>query len=309
SGAVAAVLTDDGHLWLFNPLTGAGAGQAQAHSGSGRAARFSPDGRRLFTAGDDGELKMWDTGHGYLDKGAPLLVRKLSEHPLQAMAFSPNCRLLSVTDGRAEFRLPADKLSGPVRTLPLAAPGQAARNITAYAADPFNRYIFSAHQEGITFHPLFDTDWKAETGSFESGASALAISPDARLLAAALNDGRLLIGLAPDHLQNAFLPMRRIESGQVHYLGFARDNTHLLAVGRHGAAVYGLDWNLEPIRNRPWDKKSDVVLRNFLASCPNRFYTQNLFQAFVVEMCSCGLVGHDPKALQSRLQDALDKEA
>ncbi|MDR2444219.1 MAG: protein kinase, partial [Deltaproteobacteria bacterium] len=88
-GTLVAVLTQDGHLWLFNPRTGAGAGQAVAHSGTGGAAAFRPDGRRLFTAGRDGELKMWDTSYGYLDKGTPLLVKKLSEHPLTAVTFSP----------------------------------------------------------------------------------------------------------------------------------------------------------------------------------------------------------------------------
>jgi hypothetical protein len=252
---------------------------------------------------------MWDTGHGYLDKGAPLLVRKLSERPLLAMAFSPNCRLISVTDGFVEYRLSADKVSGPVRTLPMTGPGQAPRKVAAYVADPFNRYMLSAHQEGLTFHPVFETDWKAELGSLESGASALAISPDGRLLAVALNDGRLLVGLAPDQARTSFLPLRRIESGQIHHLGFAGDNTHLLAVGRHGVGIYNLDWNLEPIRNRPWDKRADIVLRNFLARHPGRFFTQTLLQALAAEMSGCGLIGHDPKVLQNRLQEALEREA
>ncbi|MDR3134867.1 MAG: protein kinase, partial [Deltaproteobacteria bacterium] len=52
---IATALCEDGHLWLFNPLTGAGAGQALAHSGAGSCARFRPDGKRLFTGGEDGQ--------------------------------------------------------------------------------------------------------------------------------------------------------------------------------------------------------------------------------------------------------------
>ncbi|MDR1297191.1 MAG: protein kinase [Deltaproteobacteria bacterium] len=306
--AIAAALTDDGHLWLFNPLTGAGAGQARAHSGSGRAARFRPDGRRLYTAGDDGELKMWDTGHGYLDKGTPLLVRKLSDRPLTAMALTPNCRLLSVTDGCLEYRLPVDKATGPVRTLPMSAPGAPPKILSAYAADPFNRYLVSAHQDGLTFHPLFDTDWRAEIAGLDSGATALAVSQDARLWAVALADGRLIIGLAPDERQKTFLPLRRVETGHVHHLSFAPDNTHLLAVGRHGAAVYGLDWNLEPASPRSWDKKSDAVMRNFVAKNSGRGYTDALALDFAADLADGGLVGHDPKTARSRLRDAMERD-
>jgi WD40 repeat protein len=304
---IAAALTDDGHLWLFNPLTGAGAGQALAHVGAGCVTRFRSDGRRLFTAGVDGQLKMWDTAHGYLDKGTPLLVKKLSEHPLQAMAFSPNGRLLSISDGYVEYRLPADKLSGPVRTLPMTGPGQEPRKLVGLEADPFNRYLLSAHQEGLTFHPLFDTDWRADLGNLGSAAQALALSPDARLLAVALTDGRLLLGLAPDQKQNTFLPIRRIESGPICYLGFSADSSHLLTAGRTGVGIYSLDWDLEPVQTRPWNKMAEIILGNFASRHISTPFSEKMAEAFLTELINSGLTGHDRKSTINRLKEALDR--
>jgi WD40 repeat protein len=268
-------------------------------------ARFRPDGRRLFTAGDDGELKMWDTGHGYLDKGTPLLVRKLSERPLLDMVFTPNCRLLSVTDGYLEYRLPADRATGPVRTFPMTGPGEPAKDIRGYAADPFDRYAVSAHQDGLSFHPLFDTDWRADLSGLGSAARALAISPDARLWAVALADGRLLVGLAPDELEKSFLPVRRLESGPVFHLGFSPDSGHLLAAGRHGVDIYGLDWNLELPAPRGWDDRAGAVLRNFAASRPGQLYTEAVFHSFLAELAGGGVTGCDPETVRGRLRETL----
>jgi predicted Zn finger-like uncharacterized protein len=306
-GSIAAALTEDGHLWLFNPRTGAGAGQALAHAGAGRCARFRPDGKRLFTAGDDGQLKTWDTSHGYLDKGTPLLVKKLSDRPLLAMAMTPNCRLVSVSDGYVEYRLAADKASGPVRAMPMSAPGQEPRLLSALVPDPFNRYLLAAHQSGLTFHPLFDTDWRADPGDLGSPAQALAISHDARLLAVALADGRLLLGLAPDPGQKSFLPTRRVEAGAIRHLSFARDGSHLLAAGKGGVAIFGLDWDLEPPRPRAWDKAAGIVLGNFAAQNAHKVFSEALVKDFLAELAHSGLPGLDPVTASGRLREALDK--
>jgi serine/threonine protein kinase len=308
-GSMVAVMTQDGHLWLFNPQTGAGAGQAMAHSKSGGAAAFRPDGRRLFTAGADGELKMWDTAYGYLDKGTPLLVKKLSEYPLKAMAFSPNGRILSVTDGLVEFRLPADKINGPMRTLPMANPGDGPRRIKSLVADPFNRFLLSAHETGLTFHPLFDTDWKADLGAVDSEVSACAISFDARLWALSLNDGRLLVGLGPDGHKNTFLPLRRLEIGNIHFLSFSQDNAFLFSVGKTGLGLHALDWELEVAQSRSWDKKSEMILTNFMARQADNQYSGKMLDSLAKEMADSGLIGLDPQKVSSRLRETVTKQS
>jgi hypothetical protein len=250
---------------------------------------------------------MWDTSHGYLDKGTPLLVKKISERSLQAMAFTSNGRLLSVTDGYVEYRLAVDNLNGPIRALPMAGPGQEPRNLTGLVADPFNRYILAAHQDGLTFHPLFDTNWRADLSALGSGAMALAISADARLMAVALADGRFLLGLAPNQLQPSFLPVRRMESSQIRYLGFAADSSHLLASSRAGVGIYSLDWDLESPRLRAWDKKAGVALSNIVARYAPSAYTEAMGQDFLLELSQAGLTGLDPKVATSRLKEALDR--
>jgi hypothetical protein len=223
------------------------------------------------------------------------------------MAVSPNCRLLSVSDGLLEYRLAADKVTGPIRTLPMVGPGQEARILSALAVDPFNRYLLSAHQEGLSFHALFDTDWRHDPGDLGSPAQALAISHDARLLAVGLADGRLLLGLAPDQGQRSFLPLRRLEAGPMRYLSFARDATHLLAVSRRAVTVYGLDWELEAVKARAWDKKAGIVLGNFTAQKGPKALTEALGQEFLTELIYSGLTGLDPKTAIGRLKEALDK--
>ncbi|MDR1576858.1 MAG: protein kinase [Deltaproteobacteria bacterium] len=315
-GDLVATLTADGHLWLFDPKTGSGAGQTRAHNQAARALVFSPDGRRLFTAGAEGELKMWDTGHGYLDKGSPLLVRQISDRPLTALAISPNGRLLTILDGFMEYRLSAEKLNGPIRSLPLElnkGPGSLdfgggpPFEITALVVDPFNRYLIAGHRGGISFHPLFDTDWQLDLQELAAPVTAAAISPDARLWAVAMADGRLLVGLAPNNTKGSFLPIRRLEAGGVHFLRFTSDNGSLLTVGQTGLALWSLDWNLDLPTNLNWDKKSEMILSNFLVRHSQEPNSEALAAALAEALASAGLLGLDGSVIKKRLSDAINK--
>ncbi|MDR2456023.1 MAG: protein kinase [Deltaproteobacteria bacterium] len=306
---IAAALTLDGHLWVFNPVTGAGAGQALAHAPGPGALVFRRDGRRLFTAGSDGELKMWDTSYGYLDKGTPLLVRKLTDRPLSAMIIAPNGRIVSATDGLWEYRLAADKMAGPIRSLPMAPPGVAGRDVRTLAADPLSRFLVSAHEAGLGFHPLFDTDWRADLTAVDAGATALAISPDARLWAVGLADGRLLVGLGPDDRKNAFLPLRRLESGPIHHLSFSGDNSSLISVGKNSVSVHGLDFDLEPPSPRAWGKRAEQILRNLLARRLDPGFSEDLLKIFLSDLAAAGLSGLDARTAAQRLKEALSKRA
>jgi serine/threonine protein kinase len=315
AGTIAATLTSEGHLWLFDPQTGTGAGQTRAHNQAAKALVFRPDGKRLFTAGSAGELKMWDTGHGYLDKGTPLLVRQISEHPLVAMAISPNGRLLTALDGFMEHRLSAEKLNGPIRSLPLdfKVPGSLDYGegppfqVNALAVDPFNRYLVTGHRGGLSFHPLFDTDWQLDLTELSAPITAVAISPDAHLWAVAMADGRLLVGLAPNNTKGTFLPVRRLEAGGIHFLSFTPDNASLLTVGQNGLMLWSLDWNLALPSSQNWDKKAEMMLGNFLVKNSDAVYSDRLAESFADSLASAGLLGLDDSVIRKRLREAINK--
>ncbi|MDR2611493.1 MAG: protein kinase [Deltaproteobacteria bacterium] len=304
AGDMAACVTQDGHLWLFNPESGGGLGQALAHAGAARGLSFSRDGTRLFTAGDDGSLKMWDTGHGYLDKGTPLLVRRLSEGPLAGLCVSPNGRTLSVFDSDSEYRLPAEKMSGTVRRIPAGLPGGVAGRLSGVAADPFSRYLVSGWEQGILFHPLFDTDWRPDLSRLQGSCTALAVSPDSRLWAAA-SPGRILVGWAPQERQTGFLPIKTLQAAGTHFLCFSPDSATLLAAGRNGLSLHFLDWDLEPAKPQGWDRRAELVLAAFLAGKKEVRATEEAARELKDALASAGMPAIDLNIAAGRLREAV----
>jgi hypothetical protein len=215
-----------------------------------------------------------------------------------------------------EHRLSAEKLSGPSRSLPLElnmGPGSLdfgggpPFDSTALAADPFNRYLISGHRGGLSFHPLFDTDWQLDLTELAAPITAAAISPDARLWAVAMADGRLLVGLAPNGSKGTFLPVRRLEAGGISFLHFSSDNSSLLTMGQNGLSLWSLDWNLALANGQAWDKKAELILGNFLVKNSEAPYSEELAASFVVFLASAGLLGLDERVVKKRLKDAIDK--
>jgi hypothetical protein len=307
NGNICAVLTQEGHLWLFNPETGSGLGQAMAHGRNASAIAFSTCDRKLFTAGDEGEFKMWDTRHGYLDKGTPLLVRKLSQFPLIRINVTPNGRIVSVLGIEAEYRLNTEKISGPIKSFPIAFNSEPPYTFLTMAMDPFNRYMVSSWREGIIFHQLFDTDWRPDLGNMEGLVTALAISPDAKLWAAAYADERLLVGHAPQSDSPSFLAVKRLPGGGKHCLSFLEDNAHLLAMGQNGLVLFCLDWNLELPLAKGWDRRSAEILENYIAKNPEPYYSEKTLNALKLEMAIAGMPAIDQNIVAHHLKEAVSK--
>ena len=64
SSSLAAASAANGAIYLFDPATGAANGLLLGRSRQGRRLAFSPDGKTLAAAGDDGSIQRWSVADG-----------------------------------------------------------------------------------------------------------------------------------------------------------------------------------------------------------------------------------------------------
>jgi WD domain, G-beta repeat len=108
------------------------------------AVAFSPDGKLLATAGDDGTVRLWNPSTGQ-PVGAPILASTGPGNYVHAVAFSPDGKLLASADGDGTVRLWNPSTRQRVGAPLPADPGG---NVVAVAFSPDGTLLASAAADG-----------------------------------------------------------------------------------------------------------------------------------------------------------------
>jgi WD40 repeat protein len=234
-GSALVAGTADGQLMLWDLTTQTLLWSVKAHSWEVSRVAFSPDGKTVASGGEfmveisdfPGEaLRLWNVADG-----APLRSLTGHTHSVEALAFSPNGRMLAsasfdgtvaiwqVADGTMLKKLSEDEVYGSLAFTP-----EGMRLIGATAFDSEEEDIWIWHLDGGGSDRGFAV---AEEGLF----SAMALSPDGAALVSS---------------RDAAISVRKVADGEVTSTFTAGDTVmslavsadgRLLAVGLYGGGV------------------------------------------------------------------------
>ncbi|KAI5855157.1 WD40-repeat-containing domain protein [Tricharina praecox] len=158
NGNLLASASSDSTVRLWNPAKGTCSGTLKGHSGSVYAVAFSSDGELLASGSDNHTVRLWyptigtfgDTLEGHSD-------------PISAVAFSPDGKLLASASSDGTIRL-----WDPITTL--------------------CRAVLRSHSLRFLASASYDRTCSGTLEGHSGSVSAVAFSPDSKLLASASDD-------------------------------------------------------------------------------------------------------------------------
>ena len=184
----------DRPIRLRNPVTGQPAGAPLQTGGrnSVSGVAFSPNGNLLATTDGSGTVRLWNPVTGQ-PAGTPLHATS-TQYGVSGLAFSPNGKLLATADGDGTVRL-----WNPVTGQPAGAPLHATRtpvDMSEVAFSPHGMLVASANGTVRLWNPVTGQAAAAPLrtrSNSQNSVSAVALSPNGKLLASADGDGTVRV--------------------------------------------------------------------------------------------------------------------
>jgi WD40 repeat protein len=260
-GRLLAVTGEGGRVTLWNPRTGARAGELRGLRADSQALAFSPDGSRLVAAEayfPPPRMRAWDVG-------TRRLTRFASSTPASDLAFSNDGKLVAAATGEEGIEIhdaDSGKLVKWVKTVP-------SRSV---AFSPDGRLLAAGLLDG-TVH-LFSTDgWQPVGTPFDAHSgrvASTAFSPDGRMLATGGADGT--VALWDVETGKPIGAPLMVEPDTLVFVAFSPDGAHLFAVS---TGTQGVRLDASP---ESWKRHAclvagrDLTAREWEDALPERSY-------------------------------------